>query len=179
MVVPLLPKELIHGLLPATPAFPWRLAPLDVGKLDGYLSRCEWLSIGYGLGSKAHNLMAIPPDYSEIDCSGWVRAAVAIATGGVTILPDGSVIQHEWCDQVGLKKSAWPALLLRDGCTRLCFIVPSPAHPVGHVLLVRNGQTYESWGGHGPGSRSILSHISLGVLQRAIGAVYILGRVTA
>ena len=163
------------SLLPPTPAFPWPLVPLNVRDLTGYLARCEWLSIGYELGAKAHNLTAIPPDYRDIDCSGWVRAAVAVATGGRTILPDGSVVQREWCARVGLKRSAIPALLLKDGYTRIAFIVPSREHPVGHVLLVRNRETLESWGGNGPGSRSVLSHISLGVLQQVIGAVYILG----
>lgn len=163
------------SLLAPTPAFPWPLAPLNVRALTGYLAKCEWLAIGYELGAKAHSLTAIPPDYAEIDCSGWVRCAVAVATGGKTILPDGSVVQREWCERMGLKRSAIPALLLSDGYTRIAFIVPSRAHPVGHVLLVRNRQTLESWGGNGPGSRSVLAHIPLGVLQQVIGAVFILG----
>lgn len=163
------------SLDPPTPSFPWPTAPLNVRDLTSYLAKCEWLSIGYELGAKAHNLTALPPDYRDIDCSGWVRAAVAVATGGRTIMPDGSVVQHEWCEKMGLKKSGILALLLADGYTRIAFIVPSREHPVGHVLLVRNRQTLESWGGNGPGSRSIMAHISLGVLQQAIGAVYILG----
>jgi hypothetical protein len=163
------------SLLPPTDAFPWPLVDLNVSRLTAYLARCELLGIGYGLGAKAHNLTANPPDYADIDCSGWVRAAVAVATFGKTILPDGSVTQHDWCDRVGLKVSSRAALLLPDGLTRIGFIVPTPAHNIGHVFLCRNLKTLESWGGHGPGSRSVLSPISLGILQQATSAVYVLG----
>jgi hypothetical protein len=158
-----------------TDAFPWPVAPLNLSRLYAYLDRCVSLGIGYGLGATAHNLTALPPDYSEIDCSGWVRAAVAVASGGRTILPDGSVNQHDWCDKSGLKVSSRAALLLPDNYTRICFIVPTPEHEIGHVFLCRNLKTLESWGGHGPGSRSVLSHISLGILQGVTSAVYILG----
>ena len=164
------------SLLKPTPEYPWWSAPIDPVRLLSYLQRCEALGIGYGLGAKAHNLMAIPPDYGEIDCSGWMRCAVAVATQGRTILPDGSVNQHDWCDRMGLKVSNRAAMLLPDGITRLCFIAPSVIHPVGHVFLARNGRTLESYGGHGPGSRSVLTQISLGVLQQVTSAVYVLGR---
>lgn len=162
------------SLLPPKPSFPWPLAPIDPHRLSNYLGRCVALGIGYGLGSKAHDLADPAPDYSRIDCSGWVRAAICVATFGQTVLPDGSVNQHDWCDRVGLKKSSRAALLLLDGRLRICFIVPTLEHSVGHVFLCRNLKTMESWGGHGPGSRSVLAHISLGILQQATSAVYVL-----
>lgn len=156
--------------------YPWPSAAVDASRLLSYLQRCIGLGIGYGLGAKAGLLTAIPPDYEQIDCSGWVRAAVAVATYGKTILPDGSVVQHEWCDRVGLKRSNQAALLLPDNYVRICFIAPSSLHPVGHVFLCRNAKTLESYGGNGPGSRSVLVHISAGILQRLTTAVYVLGR---
>ena len=162
------------SLLPPSPGFPWPLAPVNGARLGQYLDRCVSRGIGYGLGAKASDLMAYPPDYERIDCSGWVRAAVAFATGGKTILPDGSINQHDWVDRSGLKVSARAALLLPDGLLRICFIVPTLEHSIGHVFLCRNLRTLESWGGHGPGSRSVLSHISLGVLQQATSAVFVL-----
>ena len=176
------------SLLPPSDDFPYPLVPLDLGKLDGYLSRCEWRGVGYELGAKAHDLLAIPPDYTVIDCSGWVRAAVAVATEGwdvgptasvkrpALLLPDGSVNQHDWCDQAGLKKSTPAALLLPDPWVRIAFLVPSPQHKIGHVFLCHRGMTRESWGGHGPGSRPVTSHISEGVLELCAGAVYILSK---
>jgi hypothetical protein len=163
-------------LVPPSPAYPWRRVDLDMTRLNGYLAKCIGVGIGYQLGAKASDLMAYPPDYSDIDCSGWVRAAVAYATRGRTVLPDGSVNQHDWCDRTGLKVSSRAALLLPDGWVRIAFLVPSARHPIGHVFLCHRGRTLESWGGHGPGSRSALSHISEGILQQCAGAVYILGR---
>ena len=163
------------SLLAPTAVFPWPSAPINVPKLQSYLNICVARGIGYGLGAKATNLTAIPPDYHEIDCSGWVRAAVAVATAGKTIMPDGSVTQHDWCDRMGLKVSSRGALLLLDDLTRIAFIAPCPAHPVGHVYLTRNTRTLESWGGHGPGSRSVLTHLTLGILQQLTTEVYVLG----
>ena len=176
----------LSSLLPAVPAFPWLLAPVNLHRLYAYRDRCVSAGIGYRLGAKARDVSAFFPDYTQIDCSGWVRAAVAVGTMGRTVLPDGSVNQHEWCGSVGLKVSSRAALLLPDGWLRIAFLVPSPAHPVGHVFLCRNGRTLESWGGHspryggpatrgGPGSRSVLAVISEGVLQKCAGAVYVLG----
>jgi hypothetical protein len=42
---------------------------------------------------------------------------------------------------------------LEDGRLRIAFIATKPGH-VGHVWLILNGKTIESWGGHGPGRRS-------------------------
>lgn len=164
----------LPALLPPSPGFAWPTAPLVLRRLYAYRDRC--LGIGYELGGKARDPGAFVPDYARrgIDCSGWVRAAVAVATSGRLLMPDGSVNQHDWADRVGLKVSSRAALLFPDGLLRLAFLVPSELHPIGHVFLCRNGRTLESWGGHGPGSRSVLSVISEGVLQRCAGAVYVL-----
>ncbi len=171
---PTLPALNTNHLLPPSPSFAWPTAPLNVRRLYAYLDRCVSAGIRYGLGEKADNPAAFLPDYQFIDCSGWVRAAIAVATGGRLLLPDGSVNQHEWCAAKGLKKSNQAALLLLDGLTRIAFLVPTPDHEIGHVFLCRNGRTLESWGGHGPGSRWVITHISEGILQKCAGAVYVL-----
>ncbi len=147
------------GLLPPTQGYPWYSAPLDPERLRRYLASCQAHGVGYELGAKAGDLEAVPPDYTAIDCSGWVRAAVAVATEGRTILPDGSVVQNEWCAAQGLKRSTWSACRLQDGLTRIAFIRPNRFRTVGHVYLTRLGRTLESWGGHGPGSRAVTTHI--------------------
>lgn len=147
------------ALLPPTQSYPWHSAPLDPEKLRQYLAVCMARGIGYALGAKADDLAGEPPDYENIDCSGWVRAAIAVATQGQTILPDGSVNQNDWCAAQGLKRSTFAACRLQDGLTRIAFIRPSAAHAIGHVYLARNGRTLESWGGHGPGSRLLTTHV--------------------
>ena len=147
------------ALLAPTEGYPWHSLPLDPERLSRYLATCYAQGVGYELGAKAHDLTAVPPDYGAIDCSGWVRAAVAVATEGRVILPDGSVVQNDWCAAMGLKRSSYPACRLADGVTRIAFIRANHFHPIGHVYLVRNGRTLESWGGHGPGSRSAGTHV--------------------
>lgn len=147
------------ALVPPTQSYPWHSLPLDPTRLRRYLASCVAHGVDYRLGAKAGDLLAVPPDYDAVDCSGWVRAAVAVATGGRTILPDGSANQNDWCAAHGLKRSGYAACRLADGLTRIGFIRASPQHPVGHVYLCRNGRTLESWGGHGPGSRPVTAHI--------------------
>ena len=147
------------ALLAPTEGYPWPSLPLDPERLRRYLATCLAAGVGYRLGAKAGDLLAIPPDYGEIDCSGWVRAAVAVATEGRVLLPDGSVCQNDWCAAQGLKRSAPAACRLCDGLTRIAFIRAGWAHPVGHVYLTLGGRTLESFGGHGPGSRPASAHV--------------------
>ena len=151
--------QVSDALLPPTQSYPWHSAPLDPERLRQYLAVCMARGIVYALGAKAGDIDAALPDYDSIDCSGWVRAGIAVATYGQTILPDGSVNQNEWCAAQGLKRSTYAACRLQDGLTRIAFIRPSPGHAVGHVYLTRNGRTLESWGGHGPGSRLVSAHV--------------------
>ena len=147
------------ALLAPTQGYPWYSLPLDPERLSRYLGTCLAAGVGYELGGKARDLRAIPPDYHAIDCSGWVRAAVAVATEGRVTMPDGSVVQNDWCVSRGLKRSDFAGACLRDGLTRIGFIRAGGFHPVGHVYLVRNGRTLESFGGHGPGSRPVTTHV--------------------
>ena len=147
------------ALLAPTQGYPWYSLPLDPERLSRYLGTCLAHGVGYELGGKAHDLRAIPPDYHAIDCSGWVRAAVAVATEGRVTMQDGSIVQNDWCVSRGLKRSDFAGACLRDGLTRIGFIRAGGFHPVGHVYLVQNGRTLESFGGHGPGSRPVTTHV--------------------
>lgn len=151
--------ETKNGLIAPSPGFPWPTLPVSIALLTRYLAVCEERGIGYHMGGKARDLRAMPPDYREIDCSGWVRAALAVATEGKVILPDGSANQNDWCGRVGLKRCSPLACGLADGNLRICFHAPTRSEPIGHVWLVRNLSTLESWGGHGPGSRLWSAHI--------------------
>lgn len=148
-----------NGLLPPHGDFAWPTAPVEARRLIQYLRACEDKGVGYALGAKAAHLTAWPPDYAHIDCSGWVRAALAWASDGQFILPDGSVNQREWCEANHLKRSAYASLTRVDEIVRIAFIRPSALQRIGHVYLAFDGRTLESWGGHGPGSRSPLVHV--------------------
>jgi hypothetical protein len=151
----------IPGIIPGGAAFSWPTLRVDFVRLNAYLSACIRRGVRYGLGAKAdaggRHLAAFPPQYRAIDCSGFVRAALAYAAGVVMV--DGSVCQHDWIDDHHFKISTYSALLLKDGALRIAFIAPSRFERIGHVYLVRNGRTLESYGGHGPGSRSPLVHV--------------------
>jgi hypothetical protein len=64
-------------------------------------------------------------DFTKIDCSGFVRAAIRESTSPTVAFPDGSVIQHDWIKARGYEPS-------ND--------------------LIYNAKTLESHGGVGPDS---------------------------
>ena len=116
----------------------------------------------YGLGAKAPSLDCDTSEIRMIDCSGFVRYAIAKATNQRLILPDGSVSQHHWCDANalhGLRYSSIAPNYGNQGKLYIAFINPEP---VGHVWLVHQGHTLESHGSAGPSSRPwntpILAH---------------------
>ena len=90
-----------------------------------------------------------------IDCSGYTKWLLARCAD--TKIPDGSVAQREWVESQGFKESTVDAALLQDGYLRIAFLAPvyrnGKMQHAGHVLLVRNGMTYESRGGNGPDRR--------------------------
>lgn len=112
--------------------------------------------VTYSLGGKADALNEDSHDIDEIDCSGFVRYAVAKATNSAVIMPDGSSVQHDWCDNQGLHKLAQYSNVQygKDDPNRLFigFIQPAGGHP-GHVWLIYKGKTLESHGGAGVSSR--------------------------
>ena len=107
---------------------------------------------GYGWGAKAQSLTCDPSIVHLLDCSGFVRYALARASHGKIDVGDGSVGIHDWCQAHGLKESAYDACAEHDDILRICFIAPHGYHG-SHVWLVRNGMTYESHAFSGPSSR--------------------------
>lgn len=131
--------------------------PLDPGKLRAYLAECEKRGVRYDLGAKAPSghLADFPPDYSRIDCSGFVRAMLAYASAGEIVIPDGSVNQRNWFAARNFKPAAFSNCSELDGRLRICFLAPSDTpERIGHVWLCLNARTLESYGAHGPGSRA-------------------------
>jgi hypothetical protein len=137
---------------------------LDVTKLTQYLDACVSQHIRYGLGAKAPpgHVGDYPPDYTTIDCSGWIRAATIYSTFGIAngplVIPDGSVNQHDWFDanhfkaHTGADYSTYAPLT--DNILRIAFISPdSSPQGIGHVWYVQNGVTFESHAPNGPSSR--------------------------
>jgi hypothetical protein len=127
----------------------------------------------YAMGAKPE-LGSASNYWSWADCSGFVRWLL-YGAAGVT-LPEGSVEIHDWCrankfQVVDYRLSG----SLMDDRLRIAFINPTQAEP-GHVWLVINGQTIESYGGHGPGRRPWNAPIDGGSssLARAASACYVL-----
>lgn len=105
----------------------------------------------YELGAKAPSLEVQLADIKEIDCSGFVRIITYKASG--TILPDGSFMQGRWFEENNFKVSDTASCKLHDGVLRLLWMTPHQGGGVGHIAFCLNAKTYESYGGHGPGSR--------------------------
>ncbi len=112
--------------------------------------------VEYHWGGKAPDLAADSHTIEGIDCSGFVQFALARATGGKLVLPQGSWQQREWCEAHQLYKLAQYTdvrFAERDpGRLFIAFITPRGKTP-GHVWLVRAGLTMESFGGRGVGAR--------------------------
>lgn len=128
---------------------------IDKQRLLAKESECRELGVPYKFGAKAA-MTATPADLKKgIDCSGYVQWLVHQASG--KLMPSGSVLQRSWCRKMGFKsygKLGYLAnCLLKDHRLRIAFFAGSP----GHVWLVLDGQTIESYGGHGPGRRSAIA----------------------
>jgi subtilisin family serine protease len=133
------------------------LLSLDLGRAKAFLDACRTSSprVTYGLGKKVPFLGAVPGrDFTRVDCSGFVREAVRLATSPSVPFPDGSVVQHDWVRARGFEKSNVPAGLQNDGMVRIAFLRPQDVPSrIGHVVLIAGGRTLESHGGVGPDSR--------------------------
>jgi len=112
--------------------------------------------VTYGLGKKVPFLGAVPGrDFTAVDCSGFVREALRLATSPAIAFPDGSVNQHDWVRAQGFAKSSPAEATQSDGLVRIAFLRPQDTSShIGHVLLVSGAKTIESHGGGvGPDSR--------------------------
>jgi hypothetical protein len=127
---------------------------VDVGRLTLLHRAAEREGVPYRLGHKPRAMCsdcskAFP---SGVDCSGYVRWL--LVQGGLKSFPNGSTVQRRWCEWAGWKRSNYRLnAMWRDKRLRIAFIRPNRLRP-GHVWLVWNGQTMESFSGRGVGSRS-------------------------
>lgn len=138
--------------------------PIDYDRLTEYLRACEAHGVTYGFGSKcpeAH-IGKLPIVYGEIDCSGFFRTAICYATNEELTPPDGSYTQGDWLSAKGYKATKPEYCGLQDGHVRVCVHHPDDLDGTGHIWIVRNGVTTESYGGHGPGSRAWNVRLSSG-----------------
>lgn len=89
----------------------------------------------------------------NIDCSGLVRYLAYLASDGDTRWPDGSQAQRAWC-RTNLEKCDYADTEKRDNVLRIGFMTPgiNGVGSIGHVWFTFNGNTLESYGGHGVGS---------------------------
>src|ERR1051325_8593128 len=109
---------------------------INTQKLSELLAQTMDGHIVYGFGSKAA-LSALPATITKIDCSGYVRYLIYNITNGTVTMPDGSWIQHEWCDKQKFHKTPYSTAAERDGWLRIAFLPPVGGH-AGHVWLILN-----------------------------------------
>jgi hypothetical protein len=153
------PSDMTH-VTPPSADFPFPALPIDGNKIKALCESLEAVGITYGLGSKIEPLSLQASDLAgagitSCDCSGFVRWAIFHALGQPNDynFDDGSVTQHEQVQNVGFKQSSYQDALGDDGYVRIAFLTPEDGGGVGHVLLIFDGNTYESHGHKGPDSR--------------------------
>lgn len=129
----------------------------DLARAQAFLQACETSipRVGYGLGKKVPRLDAVPGrDFTQVDCSGFVREVVRLATTPTLAFPDGSVVQHDWVSGHTFERSTVADAKKDDGIVRIAFLRPQDSPKgIGHVVLISGGKTLESHGGVGPDSR--------------------------
>ncbi len=155
------------GVVQPSAAFGWlTLAFVDYDKPVEYTNALEARGVKYVYGGKADPLGENLANITGLDCSGFVRDCLFRSLGDPADydIPDGSDNIHQWAIAAGLKQSDPADAGSADHYWRIAFLEPTDSHDgIGHVLLNRDGTTYESYGGHGPGSRTwgSLSFMSL------------------
>lgn len=129
--------------------------PLDWSKVETFQHACQAAHVTYGLGAKVPNDNSVPGrDFTKVDCSGFVRAAIHRATTPEVPFPDGSVVQQEWVRANGYSAGTLADGTLTDGNVRIAFLDPhDSADRIGRFVLICNGRTAESDGAVGPDSR--------------------------
>jgi subtilisin family serine protease len=147
----------------------------DIARAKAFLNACmtSHPRVTYGLGKKVPFFGAVPGrDFTQVDCSGFVREAIRLSTNPRAPFPDGSVVQHDWIRAQGFEPTTIASGAANDGVVRIAFLRPqdSPVH-IGHVVLISDGRTLESHGGVGPDSR-----VWDGSSWQAKAHVYVLSR---
>lgn len=128
---------------------------LDLNLLNSLFAGCAG-RVKYKLGAKVP-LGATVAQIVRIDCSGFVRWILAKCGVGL-VLPDGSQNQLDWARKNLRKLEKYSDVQYASGDpTRvfIAFLSPKPgASWPRHVWLIRMGQTMESYGSGGVGSRA-------------------------
>jgi len=134
------------------PAWLWDQFLVNRSRLVALTNACIQRGVTYRYGSKPA-WPVMPPNsphmFARIDCSGFVGWLLTNAMGFDGLWARGSVEQREWIEPKGFKVSTPDAGMLRDGAVRIAFLPPGPWRPVGHVVLILDGQTLESCGSRG------------------------------
>ena len=127
---------------------------LNAAKFIAFKQACYDAGVAYGFGSKDPNPGSGKVDFSEIDCSGFVRTLLMFAGNGtLDDFPDGSYTQGDWLAAKGLKPTLASNGGNTDGYLRCYVHHPDSLDGTGHVWLTVNGHTVESCGGRGPCER--------------------------
>ena len=129
------------------------MEPIKLSTLWIILHRLQQNGCTYKLGAKAPAVMCDTSQVHSIDCSGFVRFAIAKATDGKVIFPDGSFTQHDFCKAQGLHVVDYNNAVNPEFNKGRLFIAFEDPNPVGHVWLINEGHTLESSGHVGPNSR--------------------------
>jgi hypothetical protein len=121
---------------------------LNIGIAKAFLDACMTSTprVRYGLGKKVPFLHAVPGrDFTQVDCSGFVREAIRLSTSPSAPFPDGSVVQHDWVRSRGFERTNIAAGRQDDGTVRIAFLRPQDSgEGIGHVVLIAAGKTLES-----------------------------------
>jgi len=142
--------------------------PVDINQLATFKAAAYAAKVKYGFGAKDPHVGSGVIDFDDIDCSGWARTMTDYATHNVLRsagFPDGSYNQAMWLVNVAKFKSHRIESVqdyidcaeVNDNLYRLCFHLPGGrgGDSIGHVWGDMHLHTSESYGGHGPGERTI------------------------
>jgi hypothetical protein len=126
---------------------------LSLPLMHEVLMRSLKLKSKYRLGAKFRSVLDRFPQGQPVDCSGFFRWVLIQASGGNLRVPDGSWMQREWCDDMKFLKVPY-SQAIRAGGNEVYAAFIKPVGPIaGHVWIVRNGVTWESFSGKGIGNR--------------------------
>lgn len=126
--------------------------PINLKALQTFAHALMLNGVSYRMGAKV-KMEAPIGTIRQIDCSGFVRRAIYESTKSGLLIPDGSWHQHEWvADRLPRVPYSAVDRPESDATLFLAFIAPTKNH-AGHVWFVCRGDTFESYGGRGVGSR--------------------------
>jgi hypothetical protein len=135
--------------------------PIDLNRFVNNKQAAYDVHIPYLMGGKDPKCGQGLIDYPRgIDCSGFARTLLMWAAHGLlNDMPDGSWAEDPWFVSAGFKAGDYNAYMANamnnDGFLRIAIHRPGGrgGDPTGHVWILVNGHSVESYGGHGPGER--------------------------